>query len=100
MTQPPVRLDELIGYVKSQEGTALNHVSAAVQVSEHLRELSDHWGGHFVDQSRKGGASWTEVGRCMGVTKQAAQKRFVTKDSGAQERLSGAFQDHLFSRFT
>ena len=100
MTQPPVRLDELIGYVKSQEGTALDHVSAAVQVSEHLGELSDHLIGHFVDQARKGGASWTEIGRSMGVTKQAAQKRFVTKDSGAQELLSDAFQDHLFSRFT
>jgi hypothetical protein len=100
MTQPPVRLDELIGYVKSQEGTALDHVSAAVQVSEHLGELSDHLIGHFVDQARKGGASWTEIGRSMGVTKQAAQKRFVPKDAGAQVLLGDAFRDHLFSRFT
>src|ERR1022692_2563432 len=94
MTQPPVRLDELIGYVKSQEGTALNHVSAAVQVSEHLGELSDHLIGHFVDQARKGGASWTEIGRSMGVTKQAAQKRFVTKDSDWQTLLQEAFRAH------
>src|ERR1019366_2291110 len=100
MTQPPVRLDELIGYVKSQEGTALNHVSAAVQVSEHLGELSDHLIGHFVDQARKGGASWTEIGRSMGVTKQAAQKRFVTKDSDWQTLLQEAFRAHPFARFT
>jgi hypothetical protein len=100
MTQPLVRLDELIGYVKSQEGTALDHVSAAVQVSEHIGELSDHLVGHFVDQARKGGSSWTEIGRSMGVTKQAAQKRFVTKDADWQTLLQEAFRAHPFARFT
>ena len=73
----PVRLDDLISYVKSQDGTALDHVSAAIQVSEHLGEVADHLIGHFVDQARKAAASWTEIGQSMGVTKQAAQKRFV-----------------------
>ena len=100
MSQPPVRLDELIGYVKSQEGTALDHVSAAVRISEHLDELADHLIGHFVDQARKTGASWTEIGQSMGVTKQAAQKRFVPKASSAEDLLGDAFRDHLFSRFT
>jgi hypothetical protein len=100
MSQPPVRLDELIGHVRSQEGTALDHVSAAVQLSEHLGELADHLIGHFVDQARKTGASWTEIGQSMGVTKQAAQKRFVPKASSAEDLLGDAFQDHLFSRFT
>ena len=102
MDQPPVRLDDLINYVKSQEGTALDHVSAAMQISEHLGELSDHVIGHFVDQARKAGASWTEIGQSMGVTKQAAQKRFVPKASEWAELLSGAFpQDPVkFSRFT
>src|SRR5262249_3480175 len=79
MSQPPVRLDELISYIKSQEGTALDQVSAAVRISEHLGELADHLIGHFVDQARKTGASWTDIGQSMGVTKQAAQKRFVPK---------------------
>ena len=35
--------------------------------------------GHFVDQARRSGASWTDIGKSMGVTKQAAQKRFVPK---------------------
>ena len=89
MLQPPVRLDELIAYVKNQEGTALDHVSEAVQISEHLGELADHLIGHFVDQARKTGASWTEIGQSMGVTKQAAQKRFVPKASDWDELLSG-----------
>ena len=57
MDQSPVRLDDLISYVKSQDGTALDHVSAAVRISEHLGELADHVIGHFVDQARKTGAS-------------------------------------------
>src|ERR1700734_3648544 len=80
MEQMPVRLDGLIGYVKSQDGTALDHVSAAVRISEHLDELADHLIGHFVDQARRSGASWTEIGASMGVTKQAVQKRFTPRD--------------------
>jgi hypothetical protein len=100
MANVPVRLDDLISYVKSQEGTALDHVSAAVQISEHLDEVADHLIGHFVDQARKTGASWTEIGRSMGVTKQAAQKRFVAKDTDWQAVLEEAFREHPFSRFT
>jgi len=109
MDQLPVRLDELIGYVKSQEGTALDHVTAAMRISEHLGELADHLIGHFVDQARKAGASWTEIGQSMGVTKQAAQKRFVPKaepwrllpdDADLGALLKDAFRAHPFSRFT
>ena len=94
MSHPPVRLDELISYVRSQEGTALDHVSAAVGISEHLGELADHLIGHFVDQARRTGASWTDIGRSMGVNKQAAQKRFVPRSSLEVPELGN------WSRFT
>jgi len=109
MDSQPARLDDLINYVKRQDGTALDHVSAAMRISEHLGELADHLIGHFVDQARKAGASWTEIGQSMGVTKQAAQKRFVPKaaewpvppdEAGWQAALTEAFRDHPFSRFT
>src|SRR5579862_647613 len=100
MENSPVRLDDLIGYIKSQQGTALDHVSTAMQMSEHLGEVSDHLIGHFVDQARKAGASWTDIGQSMGVTKQAAQKRFVPKDPDWQNMLVDAFRAHPFSRFT
>jgi hypothetical protein len=109
MNQQPVGLDDLITYVKSQDGTALEHVSAAIRVSEHLSELADHLIGHFVDQARRAGASWTEIGQSMGVTKQAAQKRFVPKaaewpvpadEASWQAALTEAFRAHPFSRFT
>ena len=102
MSQPPVRLDELISYVTSTDGNALDRVSAAVRISEHLGELADHLIGHFVDQARRTGASWTEIGQSMGVTKQAAQKRFVPRASDWPDLLSGAFPPDpvKFSRFT
>ena len=49
--------------------------------AEQLTDNADHLVGHFVDQARRAGASWTEIGRSMGVTKQAAQKRFVPRSS-------------------
>jgi hypothetical protein len=102
MSQPPVRLDDLISYIRNTEGAALDQVSAAVRISEHLGELADHLIGHFVDQARKSGASWTEIGQSMGVTKQAAQKRFVPKALDWGDLLSDAFPPDpvKFSRFT
>jgi len=89
-----VRLDDLISLVKAlhPDGDALQRLSDAVMVSDGLNELADHLIGHFVDQARKAGATWTEIGRSMGVTKQAAQKRFVPRDE--------PFDLGPFSRFT
>jgi Clp amino terminal domain, pathogenicity island component len=79
-------LDELITQVKDRrpDGTALDHLSEAASIADHLGELSDHLVGHFVDQARRSGASWTMIGQSMGVTKQAAQKRFVAGDSSLE----------------
>jgi hypothetical protein len=76
-------LDELITQVKSRhpDGTALDHLAEASSIAAHLDELADHLVGHFVDQARRAGASWTMIGQSMGVTKQAAQKRFVAGES-------------------
>lgn len=82
---PPVRLDDLItGITRAYDG-ALDRLSGAVVAADALGEVADHLIGHFVDQARRSGASWTEIGRSMGVTKQAAQKRFVAKEPAAQE---------------
>ncbi|GLW32705.1 Clp protease N-terminal domain-containing protein [Actinoplanes regularis] len=81
MTQinPPVRLDDLIAAITKNHSGALDQLSGAVLLADHIGEVADHLIGHFVDQARRSGASWTEIGRSMGVTKQAAQKRFVGK---------------------
>ncbi|MFT2014964.1 Clp protease N-terminal domain-containing protein [Streptomyces sp. 796.1] len=80
---PPIRLDELIEAIKKAHPGALDQLAGAVLAADHLGELADHLIGHFVDQARRSGASWTDIGASMGVTRQAAQKRFVPK--GANE---------------
>lgn len=79
----PVRLDELIEAIKAAHTDALDQLSDAVLAAEHLGEVADHLIGHFVDQARRSGASWTDIGKSMGVTKQAAQKRFVPRAEAA-----------------
>jgi ClpA/ClpB-like protein len=90
MTQlnPPVRLDDLIAAVSSNNQTPLERLSNAVLLGDHLGDLADHLIGHFVDQARRSGASWTEIGASMGVSKQAAQKRFVPKDVDPSQGFS------------
>src|ERR1700745_2892940 len=75
----PVRLDEMINAIKQVHTDALDQLTDAVLAAEHLGEIADHLIGHFVDQARRSGASWTDIGKSMGVTKQAAQKRFVPR---------------------
>ncbi|MFI7668512.1 Clp protease N-terminal domain-containing protein [Nocardia sp. NPDC049526] len=78
-----VRLDDLIdGIKKARPDNVLDQLSDAVVAAGHLGEVADHLIGHFVDQARRSGASWTDIGASMGVTKQAAQKRFVPKGPG------------------
>src|SRR5690349_2665830 len=93
MTQQ-IRLDDLIEAIKKAHPDALDQLSDAVIAAEHLGEVADHLIGHFVDQARRSGASWTDIGRSMGVTRQAAQKRFVPKESADLDPSQG------FSRYT
>src|SRR4051794_33783799 len=84
MTKPVstnVRLDDLIEAIKKVHTDALEQLQDAVLAADHLGDVADHLIGHFVDQARRSGASWTEIGKSMGVTRQAAQKRFVPKGS-------------------
>ncbi|WP_263253474.1 Clp protease N-terminal domain-containing protein [Saccharopolyspora rosea] len=86
MTDPTrVRLDDLIEAIKKSHPDVLRQLSDAVLAAEHLGEVADHLIGHFVDQARRSGASWTDIGRSMGVTKQAAQKRFLPKELNPEE---------------
>jgi len=93
----PVRLDDLIDAIKRVHSDALDQLSDAVIAADHLGDVADHLIGHFVDQARRSGASWTDIGRSMGVTKQAAQKRFVPKGPGEPSDLDPS---QGFSRFT
>lgn len=91
-----VRLDDFIEAIKKVHSEPLDQLTDAMLAAEHLGDLADHLIGHFVDQARRSGASWTDIGTSMGVTKQAAQKRFVPKEP----RFDTMDPKDGFSRFT
>ncbi|MCX5046206.1 ATP-dependent Clp protease ATP-binding subunit [Aldersonia sp. NBC_00410] len=85
-----LRLDDLIDGIRiAHPDQPLDQLSNAVIAAQHLDDLADHLIGHFVDQARRSGASWTEIGNALGVTKQAAQQRFTPKSDA-----------NMFARFT
>src|SRR6185312_6723185 len=100
MTEFPVPLDNLIAYVKAlhPDGGPLANVSDAFTVSTQLDEQADALIGYFVDQARRSGLSWSQIGSAMGVSKQAAQKRFVPAKAVEELMLEGSRKP--FSRFT
>jgi hypothetical protein len=74
------QLEDLIELVEGRhpEGRPLDYLTESVLVSDHLDDLADELVGYFVGLAREAGASWTDIGGSLGVSKQAAQKRFVT----------------------
>lgn len=82
----------------------LSHLTHAVLAASGLTDLADHLVGHFVDQARAAGASWTQIGECLGVSKQAVQQRFVPREPGTVADFEHSFTlksaKGRFSRYT
>ncbi|MBM7771992.1 hypothetical protein JOD54_002196 [Actinokineospora baliensis] len=89
------RLDDLIAAIEHRTDDPLGRLTEAVVLGRHLDEVADHLIGHFVDRARRSGASWTTIGDSIGVTKQAAQKRFVPT-----EPATGEDDIRIFARYT
>jgi len=94
---PRIRLDDLIDAIERVHDDPLEQLTDAVLAAEHIGDVADHLVGHFVDRARRAGASWTDIGRSMGVTKQAARKRFVPKGPAEPSELD---MSQGFARFT
>ncbi|HEX2404976.1 MAG TPA: Clp protease N-terminal domain-containing protein [Acidimicrobiia bacterium] len=79
--RPPLELEQLVDLVEDNapNGTRLDHLTEAVRVADGVNVMADQLIGHFVDRARDSGASWAEIGRALGVSKQAVQKRFVAR---------------------
>lgn len=77
MTPAPT-LRELIDAV--QEGAAsqdpLDLLHSAAETAAELDNVKDGLLGYFVERCRGSGRSWSEISAALGVTKQAAHKRF------------------------
>jgi hypothetical protein len=77
MTPGPT-LQELIDGVRADAPgkDSLVQLSQASKTVTDLEQTSDALLGHFVDQCRRSGHSWSEISGALGVSKQAAHKRF------------------------
>jgi hypothetical protein len=87
-----IRVDQVVREIESYRpdpAPPLARLTAAVLAAERLAAVGDEVVDHFVQQARAAGLSWSDIGQCMGVSKQAAQQRFVpdrdTRDPGEPE---------------
>jgi hypothetical protein len=71
-------LNDLIAAVTEQavSDDPLAQLSAASAVAGEITETSDALVGHFVDKCRAGGHTWAEISGSLGVSRQAAHKRY------------------------
>jgi len=90
-----IDLDDLVRAIDGlrPDGDEIDRLQTAVGFAERLGELGDQLVGHFVDRARQAGASWRAIGDGLGVSKQAAQKRFVSS-------VAEAGGEGFLSRFT
>ncbi|HET6865916.1 MAG TPA: Clp protease N-terminal domain-containing protein [Solirubrobacteraceae bacterium] len=59
------------------DASPLDRLATARRLADTLRARSDELLDHYVDAARAADSSWTEIGCTLGVTKQAAQQRYV-----------------------
>jgi hypothetical protein len=76
----PLSLDSLIASVRDvAPEDPLGQLEEAARQRTDLAELTDAVLGHFVDQARRAGCSWTQIGEALGVSKQAAQQKHTSR---------------------
>ena len=87
-------IDELISAVEADapDDEPLTLLRTASGMVQSVTDAADAALGYFVDRARRAGHSWTEIGACLGVSKQAAQQK--------QARVSVDLQTQLFGRLT
>jgi hypothetical protein len=97
MTPAPT-MTEIIDAIRADSASAdpLDQLVTAAEMVAAISEVSDSALGFFVDQCRRNGRSWAEISGALGVTKQAAHKRFTATEPTA-ELLTALAQGGLFA---
>lgn len=72
-------LDTLISEVRAglETAPALDRLTRAVDLAAHIGELGENLVGFYVDDARRDGVSWSDIGTRLGVSRQAVQKKFM-----------------------
>lgn len=81
-----ISLEQLVKQVEAAapQGSALRKLSLAVIGSRDLTKAADDLVGHYVEEARAAGASWSDIGAAMGVSKQAAQQRAQARSEDSE----------------
>jgi hypothetical protein len=79
MTPLDVNLQQLIDAIDTDlpDADELAKVGEAQQRAHSLSDIGDQLIDHFVGRARADGTPWSKIGEALGVTKQAAQQRWV-----------------------
>jgi ClpA/ClpB-like protein len=77
MSPLDISLADLIARLDGElpDASDLARISEAHLRAQTLSDLGDQLVGHYVGQAKRAGASWSEIGDAIGVSKQAAQQR-------------------------
>jgi hypothetical protein len=77
---PTPNLQDLVQSVRDEvpDDDLLGQLTKAAEYSASLNTLGDRLLDHFVFQCRQAGMSWAELSGALGVSKQAAHKRFTS----------------------
>src|ERR1700742_422391 len=77
MSPLDISLADLIAHLDEDLPGAsdLARITEAQLRARTLSDLGDQLVGHYVGQAKQAGASWSEIGDAIGVSKQAAQQR-------------------------
>lgn len=78
MIAEPFTLQDLIEAVRrrTEHGNELDRVEEAGGLAAQVNTLTEQLLDYFVQDARRAGLSWSQIGGRLGVTKQGAQQRF------------------------
>ena len=73
------------------DGGALQRLDDALETAATVSGLTEHLVGYFVDEARRSGTTWAEVGQHLGVSRQAVQKRYAASEIDRSGKHPGYF---------
>ncbi|MGH9196875.1 MAG: Clp protease N-terminal domain-containing protein, partial [Acidimicrobiia bacterium] len=73
----PESLQDFIKRIDKAAAEPLPRLVLAVGTAQDIEQVGDQLVNHYVEECRRSGLSWSQIGEKLGVTKQAAQQRFV-----------------------
>src|SRR5215217_624925 len=84
--------EERVTRIEQSTESPLERLDRAIALGESLSVEADRVTDHFVGQARDSGESWTSIGDRLGVSKQAARKRFADR---VQSAFASQFRPRL-----